>query len=239
MYIKILKQIPVASWHLIEIGAIYYVYKHYKQYYLIKSWASDIGIWIKESEAKILNLKRRKMKVSDLAKCIKYLEMIKWGIDLGFYERYDLENSIKTPCKFGKPIEYYFINEFPFSSAMCYIFSRKRVKDEKGRHICFCPKKPYDHPEWPTIKNNPKDVYWNRSRRSCILYKGEDGKSHHRPVSNIYQEVSELSILDIMNHLKPILSNIPKYKLKHLSSLWHIHLKWRYNEWERQKKNRW
>ena len=67
------------------------------------------------------------MKLSELAKCIKECELIKWKIRIG-------KIASKQPGHL--PIQYYYINEFPLCSAFCDIFREWKYPNSDK---CYCP----------------------------------------------------------------------------------------------------
>lgn len=230
-YIQILKPIPVNKLELIEPKGIYKVFKVTPYYYLIESGATGKGCWIRKDEA--VETSSEKFKLSDLAKCIKYLECMRYKLMMGHYNE-KTERGVKIWQDI--PIEHYFVNEFPFYSCFCAVFRKFRVKDKtgKGVHICYCPLKPYENPQWPIQKDKHLGAdgkMVKTKRRSCQKYRSaKTGEVHFRSEAKRLQMVEDTPVLEIMRHLKKI--KISKAMKKHLCGLWYHHIRFRVRNWE-------
>jgi hypothetical protein len=227
----------VKRWHLVEVGGIYKAWKTPNGYII----ESDDGyaVYIKEDEAEEYKGEVMPFMLSDMAKCIKYLERMRIKILMGHY--CEKKYGIHT-IRHETPIEHYYVNEFPFYSCFCALFRNFKVKGKapKGVHVCYCPLKPYEHPEWPTTETSYMDgegEIVDKKRRSCIKYKGKKtGKIFIRSEAKRLQMVEDVSVRTIMKHLKKI--KVPKTMKKHLCSLWFHHIKQYVEEWERINKRK-
>lgn len=145
-----------------------------------------------------------RMKLSELARTVKYLELLKWKIMIGE----------------DKWIDKYLLNQFPFGSAFCYLFrdTKTNIRINSRFSTCFCPKKPWVSKNLEKMclldnKCSPEGAHVN-----CIL--DIDGK--HRPISDIISEIESIPIIEIMAFIRKL--NISSDKLELLNSLWHIHI---------------
>lgn len=237
--IRILKPIPVQPHERIEPFGLYKVFKENGDFYLIESGATGKGIWIKKEEAEEVKKVSMAFTYREMATCIKFLERMKYKLIMGHYNEV-FEQGCKI--KRSNPIEYYFLNEFPFNSAFCYIFRKFRVKGTapKDVHVCFCPMKPYENTQWPISRgkhlgSDGEEVSY--ARRACNLYKGKkSGKIKPRSEQKMLEMIEEISVYSIMKHLKKI--KITKVQRKKMAMLWYFHIKHRVEMWELQNKRR-
>lgn len=227
MHIQIISCIPVSELHVIPFMSIHRVVDRTDKFWCIVSRYTGKYIWIRKDEATAIKAKDAKVRLSDLAKCLKYLEMIRWKQVCGHYSTRRAGGQMVPRFE----IEVFYINEFPFYSAFCHIFSGIPVKNDKGIHICYCPRKPFEHKEWPTRKKDPKGVYWKKKRRSC-LHERVDGEVRHRPQAEVLKEIEAIPVIEIMLMLKRVMKRIPKHKLQDICALWNLFIKNKVAEWE-------
>lgn len=231
--IRILKPIPVHQRERIEPLGLFKVHKELDQYYLIESAATGKGVWVRKDEAEIAEGETMSITYRELATCIKFLEMIRFKLSLGHYDTANVKNQDIT---YERPIEEFFINEFPFNSAFCYVFRKFKVNGTapKDVHVCFCPLEPYKNTNWPIhrgkyIGSDGNDVHY--ARRSCNHFKSKKTKDVRiRSETKRLEMVEQTSVLSIMRHLKKI--KLSKVVRKRLTGLWFIHIKHRVDSWE-------
>lgn len=158
-----------------------------------------------------------KMKLSEIARTIKFLELLKWKI-------IDPEFSSRRVTNKGQmPFETFYLSEFPYGSAFCYVFRDHKVKEklEKKWECCFCPKMPFKHgADWGKVdySGRPNIQVSEAPHVSCVL--GIDGK--HRSIPEIIKEIEGIKIHTLMQFLKRI--EIPDSKLQLLSRYWHFYV---------------
>lgn len=214
----------------IEPNGLYFVHDEDCADYLVKNIYGR-GVWVPKKAAKRVKERLYRMKLSELAKCMKFLEMMRWKLILGHYQEVQVG---RTCIRIQSPIEQFFLNQFPFYSPFCAVFSRKGVKNDEGVHICWCPMRPYEHPEWITLPLHPREGYWKKAHRSCILEKGSKPNSYrHRSELSLLQQVESIPVVEIMQHLKKIKLDPNLNKL--FVMLWFHHIEWRVKEWEKAK----
>ena len=215
----------------LENGGTYKVFGTTRNSYLIKSFRTGKGIFVPKENAK--EGKPMAMTYRDMGKCIKFLQLMKYKILLGHYdEKY--ANSHKIINK--TVMENYFVNEFDFESAFCYMFRNHKVKDKSGKgiHICYCPMKPYEHELWPIVE----DSYMGQDgseistkRKSCNHFVSKKtGKVKLRSFEKQLELTKSISVKDIVKHIKRI--GLAKAKKKKLAGLWFCHIQQRVEEWE-------
>ncbi len=194
---------PVPNNHYVEFLSIAEVYKETDKAYYIHT-PDEVTLKVYKHEAK--EVEGRFVKLSEVARCIKYLEILKWRL---------LTPEFALSFGNGKrPIEYYWINEFNFGSAFCYLFRKvkTKIKFDNLYTTCFCPKKPFLHPEWARIeKPVSQDVEATELPHvSCVC----SSDLHHRPVKDIIAEIEAIPISAIMDYVKRVkFTNAQKYKL--------------------------
>jgi hypothetical protein len=200
---------PVPNNHYVELLSIAQVYKETDKAYYIHT-PDEVILKVYKHEAK--EVEGRFVKLSEIARCIKYMELLKWRL---------LSPEFASSFGNGKrPIEYYWINEFPFGSAFCYLFRKikTKIKFDGEFTTCFCPKKPFTHPEWARIANpvSQDSQATEPPHISCVC----SGDLHHRPVKEIIKEIEDIPIMDIMEYVKKIkFTDAQKYKL---CMIWHF-----------------
>ena len=203
----------VSEKHYVNKFGIYKVIKKHVDGVWIRS-ITNVRVFIKRKEYMILE--GGNMKLTELARTLKFLEILKWKVLTG-------EVGNKRHQQGYTPIESYLINEFPFGSAFCYVFRDFKCKKKvDGKFsICFCPKKPWEHlTEWARTQppENPNIAYPEGRRINCIL--NADGS--HRDTKEMIKSIEVIKIMDIVKMLKKI--KIPADKLLHLSRLYHFHV---------------
>ena len=153
------------------------------------------------------------MKLSELARAIKELELIKWRLVSGCYKNYD--KLIDVANKGGKnyvakmPVQYYYVNEFPFCSAFCYVFRRFQIEGNKivkkdppyTEFKCLCPMSDFN--------------------KNCHL--DSDGK--HLPENFIIDKVESISISKIAKYLKKMQIQKYPYIIHKINGIWSLHIK--------------
>lgn len=180
------------------------------------------GIWITAPTGFPLLVKRGefiyvegdKVKLSEIARTVKYLEILKWKLMLpDFKSRHKFEG--------GRPIETVVeLCELPWGSAFCFLFRDIKTKHKiDGKYCtCFCPKKPWCHADdWGRYShpNSPE-----KPHISCIL----DREGNIRPPTEIIKEIQEIDIMTIMEFVKKIKDRINQDKLRSLACKWHFHV---------------
>jgi hypothetical protein len=199
---------PIPNKAYVEVGGIYRVIKR------------QGSLWVRSLNRQLVMIKKGefvyveggKMKLSELARCIKYLEVLHLKM---------LLPDFKSRSKASPPIESFLVNEFPFGSAFCYVFRGKWTKKKiDGCRTCFCPRKPFEQDDWKRVRK-PKDK--NKSMPeaehiSCrVLATGK-----MRSIKDRIQEVEEMSIETIMKYIKKV--KLSREQLRQLSLLWHFHV---------------
>ena len=144
-----------------------------------------------------------KVRLSEIAITIKELELIKWKIATREISGRITRENQKVP---DFPMEYYWINEFPFNSVFCYVFGK--YKTRKDKWWCFCPMRPCG--------------------QNCRLEK--NGK--HRAEQDIVDQIESIPIPLIMKYLKKIKFANDKAKIIKLYSIYRLHIKKRLGIWD-------
>jgi hypothetical protein len=153
-----------------------------------------------------------KMKLSELARCAKYLEILHLKM---------MQTGFKSRSNMNPPIESFLLNEFPHGSAFCYLFRGTwTAKKVRGLSTCFCPKRPFDHSDWgqSRIPNSPGLKATEPPHVNCRLLL--DGSC--RSIDEMIREVEALEIGTIMKFLSR--AKIPPHKVRHMCTLWHFHV---------------
>jgi hypothetical protein len=237
MLIKIIKDVPVKPLHKIYKNSIYKVFEERKRFYLIESQETGKGVWVRKDEA-VIYKGRSTMKYSEMAICLKFLERMKYKLILGHYNREGSQFGIVNPM--NPPIEHYFINEFPFNSAFCFIFRKSKVRHNEDYDICFCPMKPYENPQWPVYRTEylgPDGETIEKARRSCVHFKGaKTGKIKLRSTQKQLEMIESIRVVEIVKHLKKV--KLTPYQKKVMSTKWFLFIKHRVEEWETINKRR-
>lgn len=200
MRLLITKEIPTKE-H-IELYGMYNVLKITpKKNFIIKA-PTGRRVYIYSHEGKLK--KGLKMKLSQVAICIKYLEILKWRL---LTDEFD---TIK-----GKPVEYYHVNEFPFNSAFCYMFRSYKAKSPiDGVKCCFCPKRPDKNHKRLGITNGE-----GIKRINCVV--NPAGKNR-RPI-DIIEEVKTIPLAVIAKFVQKV--KVSKKQMRMITNLWYFHVR--------------
>jgi hypothetical protein len=179
------------------------------------STPTSVNLYVKRGEG--FPVEGDRMKLSELAKCMKFLEILKWKlIDPEFCSR-------RKVNKGQTPFETFYLSQFPYGSAFCYVFREHKVtsKIEGKWECCFCPKMPFKHAEkWGKVdySGRPNIELTEGPHVSCVL----DLDGVHRSTPEIIKELESIKIHTIMQFLKRI--QIPHPKLQVLSHMWHFYV---------------
>lgn len=197
----IIKLIPTTL--PVEVGGIYRARKVRGNYYIKSN-----GYLLKVKPTEAIEVEG-KMKMSDFARCLKYLEILKFKALL-------LDNNLTTS-------DLRMLQELkPFGSAFCYIFRgiKTKKKFEDKFTTCFCPKRPYQHPEWGRVDQrktkSPKST--EKPHVNCML--NSDGNL--RDIKSMIKELEQIPIIDIIDFIKRV--PISREKKKLICQLWHFHV---------------
>jgi len=196
----------------LEKFGIYRIVRETEKGYWIKS-ITDRNVYILKTECRTIK-EGLKMKLSEFAIALKYLELLKFKLisnDNGFKK---LEHN-------NKPIEYYHVNEFPYNSAFCFIFRNYSAGEVNGCNCCFCPKQP--HKNYSTMGVSDGE---GLKRVNCVL----KSDNRHKTVPDLIQEVINIPVTLIMKYLQKIeLTDVQKNLI---TNIWYFHI------WHRVKKPR-
>lgn len=209
MYVMIIKDFKNRDW--IEKCGIYRVCAE-----TIKGnvWIrAGTGSLVKVLKNEFKEVKGGKMRLSELARTVKYLEILKWRI---ISPNHVPNKPIGKVC-----VESYMINEFPYGSAFCYIFRKYKAKSGEPFKSCFCPKLPHTQRDRCRMEENVQPLtgeVLEPAMISCVLNR----EGNHRTVQEIIDELMDIPILNIMKFLQKI--KLEQYQLSYLSSMWHFHV---------------
>jgi hypothetical protein len=140
--------------------------------------------------------------------------MIKFRImDSEFVTDTDTSAYHLSPFK-QAPIEHFFINEFPFNSAFCYLFRKyKCTSPIEDCRCCFCPKRP--DLNYQTMGTSEGEGY---KRINCRLK--PDGK--HKSIPQLIEEVKAIPIVTIMKFLQKCPPD--RTQLRLITNDWFFHV---------------
>lgn len=133
------------------------------------------------------------MKLSELAKCLKILEIMKWELYAGKYD--NCQNM--TIGKKRSP-EFYCINRFPFLSAFCYVFRayEMQTKVADSQFNCFCPR-----------YNNGINCSFSKD-------------SHRKTELQVAESIYAISTVKLMKYLKKLPLQKLSYQIRELHKIW-------------------
>jgi hypothetical protein len=209
MYIIITKTPELNRAHLIVKGGIYRVYGEKKEKYIVISHKMGTEQRVPKNCCKDIGGKPI-FKLSHFAKCIKYIEILKWQF-LSDLTNKKLDGSMST--------EEHLFSSFKHHSPFCEVFRKFKVDMDTETKYCYCPMKPDKHKEdWPIYRNRIN----GKKRRHCSMFRNEDGELCHVAEKKMIKRIQRISIDSIVEMLKEI--KIPQSLIIKVRGLWFMYV---------------